>query len=97
MSPSRIAPPSVSAFGATEELSCALVNAPGLHHPPEGGGVVAFLAWDLGLGEDAQIPLLLPDYDDLILFLVVSRDNYLALHLLLGPAFRANVQLLFSV
>ena len=91
MSPSGIASPGVSAFGAAEELGGALVDAPGLHHPPEGGGVVAFRAWDLGLGEDAQIPLLLPDYDDLILLLVVSGDDSLVLHLLFDPALWADV------
>ncbi len=97
VSPSGIASPGVTAFGATEELGGALVDAPGLDHPPEGGGVVTFRAWHLGLGEDAQLPLLLPDYDDLILHLVVSGDDSLTLHLLLGPALWADVHLLLRI
>ena len=81
----------MSAFGATEELGGALVDAPGLDHPPEGGGVVTFRAWDLGLGEDAQIPLLLPDNDDLVFFLVIPGDDLLALHRLLDPALWTDV------
>ena len=87
----------MSAIGAAEELGGALVDAPSLDHPPVGGGVVAFRAFGLGLGEDAQIPLLLSDYDDLILLLVVSGDDYLTLHLLLGPALWADVQLLICI
>lgn len=42
--------PGVAALCAAEELGSALVDAPGLNHPPVGDSVVALGAFDLGLG-----------------------------------------------
>ena len=65
----------MAALCAPVELRHALVDAPGLNHPPISLIVTAFLAQNLGLGHGAELPLLLAHHDYLLDVFTVLTGN----------------------
>ena len=81
----------MTALGTPIELSSRLIDAPGLHHPPESLIVITFRANSLSPRHSTELPLLLPDNDDLILLIVFPRNRSNLFHRLLNPAFWAHI------
>jgi hypothetical protein len=88
----------VTALGAPVELCHAFIDAPGLNHPPKSLIVAAFLAMYLGLGHDAELPLLLAHHYYLLDVFTVSTGNLQGLlQRLLPGTRRAYITLLNNV
>lgn len=81
----------MATLGAPVELSRGLIDAPGLHHPPEGLIVVTFWTHRLSPRHGTELSLLFPDYDDLVLFVVFPCNGSCLFHRLLKPAFWAHI------
>ena len=65
----------MTALCAPVELGHALVDAPGLDHPPLRLHAVTFLAFNLGLGHRADFFLLLSHHDDLLDVFIAVTGN----------------------
>ena len=87
----------MTTLGAPVELSCTLIDAPCLNHPPVRLVVIAFFAPDLGLGHRAELALLLSHYYDLVVLIFVAHYGSGLLQRLLPTTLGANIALFTRV